>query len=411
MAPRQATAGRRRQPGPDPRSRLSLAPRLHAGPCAHAPCGRAVAVALIRRSGFVRPAGRRDASVANGPCAGRDGARSWRPEKCAPRRAGAPRIEAAAMSGAQPDRTDGSPPTQHPTAAGSGSEGADGGAVSLDAGAPPVALTSRWIAAARANESARPDRLFNDPFAAALADGVGASSPYQPGPAALDAATLRAIQAFGVPYLAIRTRFLDDLLLGAAAEGVRQVVLLAAGMDARAFRLPWPDGTALYELDRPEVLAAKDAALVGALPRCRRRALGADLADPSWPTALAGAGFDPRAPSAWLVEGLLMYLEEATARALLAAVAELASPGSALGADLVGAALFQSPIFRPWLALFAAQNAPLRFGTDAPEDLFAATGWRATALQPGEEGANYGRWLLPVVPRTVAGVPRSFLVE
>jgi methyltransferase (TIGR00027 family) len=280
----------------------------------------------------------------------------------------------------------------------------------LDTTAPPVALTSRWIAAARANESARPDRLFNDPFAAALSGGVGATSPYQPAPAALDAATLRAIQAFGVPYLAIRTRFLDDLLLRAVAEGVRQVVILAAGMDARAFRLPWPDGTTIYELDRPEVLAAKAATLAGALPRCRWQTVGVDLAEPAWPEALAAAGFDPREPSAWLVEGLLMYLEEATVRDLLRAVAALAQPGSWLGADLMGAAPFRSPLLRPWLALFAAQNAPLRFGTDTPETLFAETGWQATVAQPGDEDANYGRWSFPVVPRGLPGVPRSFLV-
>ena len=314
------------------------------------------------------------------------------------------------MSSSPTEQTDDTPAAPHPTAALPSTEAAVGGAVTLDATAPPVALTSRWIAAARANESARPDRLFNDPFAAALSDGAGATSPYQPAPAALDAVTLGAIQAFGVPYLAIRTRFLDDLLLRAVGDGVRQVVILAAGMDARAFRLPWPAGTDFYELDRPEVLAAKEAALAGALPRCQWHTLGLDLAEPSWPRALAAAGFDPHVPSAWLVEGLLMYLDEATARALLEAVAVLAQPGSWLGADLMGAAVFQSPLFQPWLALFAAQNAPLRFGTDTPEALFADTGWAATVLQPGDEGANYGRWPLPVVPRELPGVPRAFLV-
>jgi methyltransferase (TIGR00027 family) len=285
-----------------------------------------------------------------------------------------------------------------------------GGAVALDRSAPPVALTSRWIAAARANESARPDRLFNDPFAAALSDGVGATSPYQPAPSALDAVTLRAIQAFGVPYLSIRTRFLDDLLLQAAADDVRQIVILAAGMDARAFRLPWPAGTTVYELDRPEVLAAKSATLAGAQPRCRWQTIGVDLAEAAWPDALTTAGFDPRQPSAWLVEGLLMYLDEATVRTLLGTIAMLAQPGSWLGADLMGVAMFQLPLLRPWLALFAAQNAPLRFGTDTPEALFAGAGWQATALQPGDEGANFGRWPFPVPAREIPRVPRSFLV-
>jgi methyltransferase (TIGR00027 family) len=210
--------------------------------------------------------------------------------------------------------------------------------------------------------------------------------------------------------LAIRTRFLDDLLLQVVAAGVRQVVILAAGMDARAFRLPWPEGTSIYELDRPEVLAAKEATLAGAQPRCQWHTLGVDLAEPSWPRLVAEAGFDPAARSAWLVEGLLMYLEEGTVRSLLETVAVLAQPGSWLGADLIGAAVIQSPLFQPWRALFAAQNAPLRFGTDTPEGLFADAGWEATALQPGDEGANYGRWTLPVLPRELLGLPRSFLV-
>jgi methyltransferase (TIGR00027 family) len=191
---------------------------------------------------------------------------------------------------------------------------------------------------------------------------------------------------------------------------VRQIVILAAGMDARAFRLPWPAGTTVYELDRPEVLAAKSATLAGAQPRCRWQTIAVDLAEPAWPDVLTAAGFDPGQQSAWLVEGLLMYLDEATVHILLGTIAALAQPGSWLGADLMGVAMFQLPLLRPWLALFAAQNAPLRFGTDSPEALFAGVGWQATALQPGDEGANFGRWPFPVMPRELRRVPRSFLV-
>ena len=287
-----------------------------------------------------------------------------------------------------------------------------------EAAAPPVTLTSRWIAAARANESARPDRLFDDPFAAALAGAAGlrafgASTPYLAGPYFLDALTVGTIHTFGVPYLAIRTRFFDELLLRPVlTEGVRQVVILAAGMDARAFRLPWPSGTRLYELDRPEVLAAKEAVLAreGAQAACLRHTLGVDLADPSWVRALCDAGYDAQAPSVWLIEGLLMYLDAAAVRALLRAVAELAVPGSRLGADLFNTAVLTAPLLRPMVDLLAALGAPWRFGTDVPEALFAATGWKATATQPGEAGADYGRWPLPVPPRELAGVPRVFLV-
>src|SRR3989442_5397105 len=203
-------------------------------------------------------------------------------------------------------------------------------------GGTAVALTSRWIAAARAHESARRDRLFDDPFAAALAgteglDSAGDGSPYLASTSFFDVLILRAIRAFGVPYVAIRTRFFDELLLRAVhPSGVRQVVIVAAGMDARAFRLPWPPGTFLYEMDHPEVLAAKDAVLAaaGAQATCQRHTLGVDLTHPSWSQALCDAGYDAQAPSVWLIEGLLMYLDDAAVYTLLGTVAELTVPGS-----------------------------------------------------------------------------------
>lgn len=282
-----------------------------------------------------------------------------------------------------------------------------------------VTWTSRWIAAARAQESARPDRLFDDPFADALANAEGLDvderNRHQPTATLFDALILQSIRAFGVPYLAIRTRFFDDLLLSAVdTPAVRQVVILAAGMDARAFRLPWPTGTRLYELDRPEVLAAKAEVLAGAgaRPRCERQTLGVDLADPSWSDALRGAGYDAQAPSAWLIEGLLMYLEESSVRTLLGTVAGLGAPGSRLGADVISRTFLTAPLVQPFLAMLAAQGATWRFGTDAPEQVFGACGWKATAMQPGEGETDYGRWppqLIP--PRELQGVPRYFLVR
>ncbi len=140
----------------------------------------------------------------------------------------------------------------------------------------PVAQTSRWMAAARARESERPDRLFDDPLAATLAGTEGFFW--------LD--RMEPTGGFGGPalYVVVHTRFFDDFLLYACwGAGVRQIVLMAAGMDARAFRLDWPAGTRLYELDRPQVLAAKDDVLarVGAQPACERRTVGADLGRPS----------------------------------------------------------------------------------------------------------------------------------
>ncbi len=280
----------------------------------------------------------------------------------------------------------------------------------------PVALTARWIAAARANESARPDRLFDDPFAEALA-GIGqvggTRGALRAGASAIDDLIVQTSRAFGAPFLAIRTRFFDELLLHAVRDGkVRQVVLLAAGLDARAYRLPWPLGTRLWELDQPAVLAAKDAALAaeGAEPSCERRTVPVDLAEPDWPRALAAAGFDPAAPSAWLVEGLLMYLDEAAVRSLLAATAALAAPGSWLGADLFNTVVLASPLLRPLLALVAAQGAPWRFASDDPAALFAAAGWQAGVTEAREAGASYGRWPFLIEPRRLRRVPRYYLV-
>src|SRR5438067_3344399 len=176
-----------------------------------------------------------------------------------------------------------------------------------------LAGTACMVAAARAREDERPDRLFADPLAATLAGA--------PGFAYLD-----RLSNVPIPYLAIRTRFFDDFLLTAVRGGdVRQVVLVAAGMDARAFRLPWPPGLALYELDRPEVLALKDAVLAdsGARATCRRHALAVDLTR-TWAEALCAAAYRPHEPSVWLAEGLLYYLDRAIVHALLDRIAALA---------------------------------------------------------------------------------------
>lgn len=218
----------------------------------------------------------------------------------------------------------------------------------------PVAKTSRWMAAARARESKRPYRLFDDPLAAVLAgpegfrwlDRMERAQPWA-GP-------------WGGPalYVVVRTRFFDDFLLRASrGAGARQVVLLAAGMDARAFRLGWPPGTRLYELDRPEVLEVKDEILAraGARPTCERRAIGADLRNPSWFEALSNAGYEAREPSVWLMEGLLFYMTEAAVRALLDDAGALAAPRSRLGADLVNEDLLASPAMQLLLATFLAR--------------------------------------------------------
>lgn len=196
-----------------------------------------------------------------------------------------------------------------------------------------VGRTSLGVARARAWESRRPDGLFDDPYAAAF---VRAATTPDPAPAVRPGGA-RARMGF---HVIIRTRFYDDYLLGACAAGCRQVVLLAAGLDTRAYRLPWPDGVHLYELDLPEVLAFKDEVLAGegATPRCARTALALDLRAGDWPARLTEAGLDPARPTAWLVEGLLVYLTAEEAATLLTRVGELSAPGSRVSLERSNAA-------------------------------------------------------------------------
>ena len=276
----------------------------------------------------------------------------------------------------------------------------------------PISMTARLTAAARARESQRPagDRLFDDPYASALAgpDGISymealelaARPPGAPGP----------VQN---PYLAMRTRFFDDFLVQAvAAASARQLVMVAAGLDSRAFRLDWPPGMRLFELDRPQVLDAKQEILdrLAARPRCDRRPVGVDLLV-DWEDPLIAAGFDDQAPSIWLIEGLFPYLDEAAADAVLRQSARLATAGSRLGTDIVGRSMLESPWTRSYIDALARANAPWRWGTDQPEAFLEARGWSATAaLRPGDPDLNFGRWPFPALPRDTPGLPQTFIV-
>lgn len=266
-----------------------------------------------------------------------------------------------------------------------------------------IGATARWTAAARARESERPDRLFADPLAHSMAGAEGF--------ALLDA---EPKESQGNPYLPIRTRFFDDWLERVTEQhSVRQIVFVAAGMDTRTFRLSWPNGTTLWELDRPALLDLKGTTLAaaGAVPTCNRRTLGVDLALDDWPERLQAAGFDPMIPSAWLVEGFFQYLEEAAVERVLAAITTVAAPASLLGADFISRDFLTSEWMVGYLHMLEQRGTPWRFGANEPEALLDRYGWRTEAVtQPGEEGAGFGRWPWPVAPRSVPGIPRSFLI-
>jgi methyltransferase (TIGR00027 family) len=186
-----------------------------------------------------------------------------------------------------------------------------------------LSATAYWVAAVRAIETRRPDALFRDPWAAALA-----------GEEATRWAESRPLESL-VPMV-VRTRFFDDFLQRATfGEGKAQVVLLATGLDTRAFRLDRPAGTGVFEVDRAEVLTYKQAALTGVHPSCELQVyVHADLREANWPDQLCDAGFDPSCPAVWLAEGLLFYIPEQAIGDLLERVSSLASRGGTLGFDV-----------------------------------------------------------------------------
>ena len=134
--------------------------------------------------------------------------------------------------------------------------------------------------------------------------------------------------------MAVRTKFFDEFFLDATKAGIKQVVILASGLDSRAYRLAWPAQTVVYEIDQPQVIEFKTRALaeLGAEPTTERRVVAIDLRD-DWPTALRTAGFDPSQPTAWSAEGLLGYLPPEAQDRLLDTITELSAPGSRLATE------------------------------------------------------------------------------
>jgi len=211
----------------------------------------------------------------------------------------------------------------------------------------------------------------------------------------------------------IRTKFFDDFLLHATREHeIRQVVILASGMDTRAFRLTWPAHTRLFEIDQSELLLQKRQLLasVGASVTCWHRSIGADLVEGPWSATLMRTGFDPHQKSVWLIEGLLPYLSESAVLHLLDRVTALSAPGSRFGFTTANGEMLTSPATHIWVKSMAEMGIPWLSAMDDPEALLAKRGWVATAVQLGEESANFDRWPYPVVPRSVPNFPRSWLV-
>ncbi|WP_099021048.1 SAM-dependent methyltransferase [Mycolicibacterium palauense] len=197
-----------------------------------------------------------------------------------------------------------------------------------------VGSTALFVAAARALEADKPDSLAVDPFASVFCHAVGGRwAAVLDGEAPGD----KLHTEFGthfVNYQGARTRYFDDMFARATADGVRQIVILAAGLDSRAYRLPWPDDTVIFELDQPQVLDFKRRVLEGrgSRPGAERREVAVDLRD-DWTGALRADGFDATRPAAFLAEGLMIYLPAAAQGDLFRGIDDLAAAGSHVGIE------------------------------------------------------------------------------
>ncbi|WP_181794691.1 class I SAM-dependent methyltransferase [Streptomyces sp. WELS2] len=261
-----------------------------------------------------------------------------------------------------------------------------------------VGRTALLVAAARAIETHRPDALARDPFAEHFVRAAPASAGWPVRPEQVPAGEGDPLWGRLGRYFGLRTRVLDDHLLHAARRGVRQVVLLGAGLDCRAFRLDWPPGCVIHEVDTAGMLTFKQAVLdrIGAAPTAGRRVLPADLRL-DWADALVEAGFDTAVPTAWLAEGLLLYLPAAAERRLVATIDRLSTVGSSLAYEVKpgveGPRVRASPVYAAarqrtgidLLALFDGGPRP-----DTAGEL-AARGWTVVTRTPYDFTAVHGR--------------------
>jgi methyltransferase (TIGR00027 family) len=205
--------------------------------------------------------------------------------------------------------------------------------------ASSVGTTATMVAAARALATTEPDALINDPFAAPLVRAVGIDffTGLVDGRLPDGAGDhVREVQRMATS-LAVRTKFFDEFFAGAMSAtraGPHQAVILAAGLDSRAYRLPWPPGSTVYEVDQPQVIDFKTATMsaLGAEPATRLRAVSIDLRE-DWPNALRNNGFDENQPAAWSAEGLLMYLPPEAQDRLFDNITALSAPGGRLATE------------------------------------------------------------------------------
>lgn len=262
--------------------------------------------------------------------------------------------------------------------------------------ASSVGATATSVAASRALASKQPHPLINDPFADPLVRAVGLDHCIRlaDGEVCVEGDQMLDLQRM-CEQIAVRTRFFDDFF---TSSGLRQAVILASGLDTRGYRLDWPAGTVVYEIDQPEVIRFKTRTLaeLGAKPSTARRTVAIDLRE-DWPAALRGAGFDPSVPTAWIAEGLLIYLPPEAQDRLFDNIAALSAPGSRLATEHMD----MQTLTANWSD--KVNQWSRRVGSDidlmdlfysgernTATDYLASHGWDVTVLRMRDAYAGYG---------------------
>jgi methyltransferase (TIGR00027 family) len=199
-----------------------------------------------------------------------------------------------------------------------------------------VGYTALLVAGWRALHAVSEQPLVRDDYAKHFI--AASADPYLTGQLA-DPGTSEGATVFPRLY-GVQTRFFDEFFMSAAQRGIRQAVIVAAGLDSRTYRLDWPSGTTVFEVDQPKVLEFKRRVLAehGAEPAARRVEVAADLRD-DWSIPLRAAGFDTQRPTAWSVEGILPYLTGDAQDTLFTRIGELSAPGSRLAIGALGSSL------------------------------------------------------------------------
>ncbi|AEF34094.1 MAG: class I SAM-dependent methyltransferase [Mycolicibacter algericus] len=278
--------------------------------------------------------------------------------------------------------------------------------------ATSVGSTAVMVAAARAVETDSSDPLISDPYAKLLVANAG-TGVWETllNESLIDKLEsvdpeIAAVYHHMRSYQAVRTHFFDAYFAEAVGAGIRQVVILASGLDSRAYRLDWPAATTVYEIDQPKVLGYKETTLAAHDVRApvQHRAVAIDLRQ-DWPAALTAAGFDPAAPTAWLAEGLLMYLPADAQDRLFEQITALSAPGSRIAVETAANHADQRRQEMSERFKKVAEQIGLEQTVDIQDLIYhdedrAAVpewlnghGWRATAQHSTAEMRRLGRWV------------------